>query len=90
MQPGLHLTLVSKNLSVGHGSPVYYKKMEVGNVQSYKLSEDKQDVETKIFIHPQYSHLVNEGTRFWNARWYQCQRRVVRFEDPNRIFSRNP
>ncbi len=65
--PGLHLTLVSKNLSVGHGSPVYHKKIEVGDVQSYKLSEDKKEVKTKIYIHPQYSHLVNEKTRFWNA-----------------------
>ncbi len=65
--PGLHLTLVSKNLSVGHGSPVYYRKIKVGDVQSYKLSEDKQEVKTKIHIHPQYSHLVNEKTRFWNA-----------------------
>ncbi len=65
--PGLHLTLVSNNLSVGHGSPVYYKKIEVGDVQSYKLSENKQEVKTKIYIHPQYSHLVNEKTRFWNA-----------------------
>jgi len=65
--PGLHLTVVSKNLSVGHGSPVHYKKIEVGDVQSYKLSEDKQEVKTKIYIHPQYSHLVNEKTRFWNA-----------------------
>ena len=26
-----------------------------------------QEVKTKIYIHPQYSHLVNEHTRFWNA-----------------------
>jgi paraquat-inducible protein B len=66
-EPGLHLTLVSKNLSVGHGSPVNYKGIEVGDVQSYKLSEDKQEVKTKIYILPQYNHLVNEKTRFWNA-----------------------
>jgi paraquat-inducible protein B len=65
--PGLHLTLVSRKLSVGYGSPVNYKGIEVGDVQSYKLSEDKQEVQTKIFIQPQYSHLVNEKTRFWNA-----------------------
>jgi len=66
-EPGLHLTLVSNNLSVGHGSPVNYKGIEVGDVQSYKLSEDKQEVKTIIYILPQYSHLVNEKTRFWNA-----------------------
>ena len=66
-EPGLHLTMVSKKLSVGRGSPVHYRGIEVGDAQSYKLSEDKQEVETRIYILPQYSHLVNEKTRFWNA-----------------------
>ena len=47
-EPGLHLAMVSKNMSVGRGSPVHYKKIEVGDVQSYTLSEDKQEVETRI------------------------------------------
>jgi paraquat-inducible protein B len=66
--PGLHLTLISKDLaSVQVGSPVYYKRIAVGDVQSYKLSEDKQRIAIRIFIHPQYSQLVNAHTRFWNA-----------------------
>ena len=66
--PGLHLTLVSKDLaSVQVGSPVYYKRIAVGDVQSYKLVEDEQQIAIRIFIHPQYAQLVNEHTRFWNA-----------------------
>ena len=66
--PGLHLTLISKDLaSVQVGSPVYYKRIAVGDVQSYKLVEDEQQIAIRIYIHPQYNQLVNEHTRFWNA-----------------------
>jgi paraquat-inducible protein B len=66
--PGLHLTLVSKELtSVERGSPVYYKRIAVGDVQSFKLMDDREHVEIKIYIHPQYSHLVSKHTRFYNA-----------------------
>ncbi len=66
-EPGLHLTLLSKSLDVGHGSPVLYKSFEVGSVQTYKLSDKSQEMEIKIFIKPEYSYLVNKHTRFWNA-----------------------
>jgi paraquat-inducible protein B len=66
--PGLHLTLNAKNLaSIQVGSPVYYKRIAVGNVQSYKLAEDEQKIAIRIYIHPPYAQLVNEHTRFWNA-----------------------
>ena len=66
--PGLHLILNAKNLaSVQIGSPVYYKRITVGDVQSYKLAEDEQQIAIRIYIRPQYSQLVNEHTRFWNA-----------------------
>ena len=66
--PGLHLTLISEDLSsISRGSPVYFKKIEVGDVQVYKLSDDQQHTEIKIYIHPEYSHLVKKHSRFWNA-----------------------
>ena len=66
--PGLHLTLNSRDLaSVQVGSPVYYKRIAVGDVQSYKLVEDEQQIAIRIYIRPQYTQLVNEHTRFWNA-----------------------
>ena len=66
--PGLHLKLVSKELtSVERGSPVFYKRIAVGDVQSFKLMDDREHVEINIYIHPQYSHLVLEHTRFYNA-----------------------
>jgi paraquat-inducible protein B len=66
--PGLHLTLISEDLgSISSGTPVLYKKEQVGDVQSYKLSDDQQHLEIKIYINPEYSHLVKKHSRFWNA-----------------------
>lgn len=66
--PGLHLILVSEELvSFERGLPVYYNKIPIGDVQGYKLAENPQQVEISIFIQPEYSHLVNKDTRFWNV-----------------------
>ncbi|WP_194842554.1 PqiB family protein [Endozoicomonas sp. OPT23] len=64
--PGLHLTLIARSLSgISHGSPVLYRKMPVGSVQSHELNDD--GVTIQVLIDPQYSHLVNSSTVFWNA-----------------------
>ena len=77
--PGLHLILNAKNLaSVQVGSPVYYKRIAVGEVQSYKLVEDEQQIMIRIFIHPQYAQLVNEHTRFWKYQRYRDGRQSLR------------
>jgi paraquat-inducible protein B len=67
--PGLHLTLMSEDMaSFSRGTPVYYnKQIEVGKVQSYKLADDQKHTEIKIYIPPEYSHLVKKHSRFWNA-----------------------
>ncbi len=66
--PGLHLVLTTDRLgSLDIGSAVLYKQMRVGSVQSYQLSQDKQRVVVGVHIEPEYMHLVNESTRFWNA-----------------------
>lgn len=67
-EPGLHLTLVSESLSsVEVGSPVYYKKIPVGSVQSYAFTENNKQVSINIFIKPEYADLVRTNSRFWNA-----------------------
>lgn len=67
-QPGLHLTLRARRLgSLEQGSPVYYRQIQVGQVQSYRMAEDQKIVEVKVHIDPEYVGLVREHTRFWNA-----------------------
>ena len=66
--PGLHLVLFSENLgSLEIGSPVLYRQLKVGSVQSYQLSRDRQRVALGVHIQPEYAVLVNNSTRFWNA-----------------------
>lgn len=66
--PGLHLVLKTQQLgSLDIGSPILYKQLKVGSVQSYQLSRDTQKVIIGIHIEPEYAQLVNNSTRFWNV-----------------------
>ncbi|TDJ75339.1 MCE family protein [Pseudomonas putida] len=67
-EPGLHLTLKADRLgSLNRDSPVFYKQIQVGMVKSYRLTDDHDTVEVKVFIQPEYANLVRKHTRFWNA-----------------------
>lgn len=66
--PGLHLVLFSENRgSLEVGSPVLYRQVAVGSVQSVQLSRNNRRVVLGIHVEPEYAHLVNSSTRFWNA-----------------------
>lgn len=66
--PGLHVVLFSDTRgSLEVGSPVLFKQVKVGTVQSYQLSRDNEQVAFGVHIEPEFSHLVNTSTRFWNA-----------------------
>ena len=65
--PGLHITLESETLySLQRGSNIYCKNMKIGVVDDYRL-DDGGRITVDLFIEPQFSHLIREGTRFWNA-----------------------
>ncbi len=64
-EPGLHLTLkATKTVALTAGSPVYFKKVEVGEVVSNTLRKDNS-IETKIFIYPKYMGHVNASSLFY-------------------------
>ena len=66
--PGLHLVLFTENLgSLEVGSPVLYKQVKVGSVQSYQFSRTKKQLIIGVHIEKEYEDLVNASTRFWNA-----------------------
>ncbi|MNF52944.1 Paraquat-inducible protein B [compost metagenome] len=66
--PGLHLVLFTENLgSLEVGSPVLYKQVKVGSVQSYQFSRKKKQLIIGVHIEKEYEGLVNASTRFWNA-----------------------
>lgn len=66
--PGLHLRLAADRLgSLDVGTPILYRQIRVGSVQSYQLSADRREVMLDVHIEPDYAALVNASTRFWNA-----------------------
>src|SRR5262247_3209702 len=67
-QPGREFTLKAQDVgSLGIGSPVYYRRLQAGQVIAYDLSRDREGVEIKVFINSPYDRFVNAGTRFWSA-----------------------
>jgi paraquat-inducible protein B len=65
---GSHFVLRAASLgSLNIGVPVYFRRIEVGQVVSYKLDEDGQAVTIKVFVHDPHHELVRKNTRFWNA-----------------------
>jgi paraquat-inducible protein B len=66
--PGSHFVLRAPSLgSLNVGAPVFFRRIEVGQVVSYQLDEDGQAVSIKIFVHDPHHKLVFKNTRFWNA-----------------------
>lgn len=67
-EPGKRFTLHSQDLgSLDIGSPVYYRKIPVGQVVAYALDADGKGVNLELFIHAPNDAYVTENTRFWNA-----------------------
>ncbi len=66
--PGRSFVLRTEDLgSLDVGSPVYYRRIQVGRVASYQLGEDGQAVALRLFINAPYDRFVTTATRFWNA-----------------------
>jgi paraquat-inducible protein B len=67
-EPGKRFTLHTQDLgSLDVGSPVYYRKIPVGQVVAYALDPDGKGVNIDLFIHAPNDQYVTENTRFWNA-----------------------
>ncbi|WP_426200689.1 intermembrane transport protein PqiB [Pseudomonas sp. TWP3-1] len=67
-EPGKRFNLHTQDLgSLDIGSPVYYRKIPVGQVVAYALDADGKGVTIEIFIHSPNDAYVTENTRFWNA-----------------------
>src|SRR6266567_1784202 len=49
------------------GSPVYYRRLPVGQVIAYELAPDGNTVQIRIFVKAPYDTYVHPETRFWNA-----------------------
>lgn len=65
---GKQFTLRSDNLgSLGVGSPLYFRRLQVGQVISFGLANDGKGVQVQVFVNAPYDRFVTDDTRFWNA-----------------------
>jgi paraquat-inducible protein B len=53
--------------SLDTGTPIYFRRLQVGQVASYSLDRDGKDLTVKVFVQAPYDQYVNPNTRFWHA-----------------------
>jgi paraquat-inducible protein B len=53
--------------SLDIGSPVYYRRIVVGQVAAYELNPDGKGITLRLFINAPYDKFVGANTRFWHA-----------------------
>ena len=63
---GNHFILETNNLgSMKPGTPINFHGINVGEVLSYKLSEQADAIRLTVFINKPYDQFVRKNTRFW-------------------------
>ena len=67
-QEGREFVLNTDDLgSLEVGSPIYFRRLQVGQVIAYDLTPDGKGIKVKVFVNAPYDKFVFPGTRFWNA-----------------------
>ncbi len=65
---GLNVVLTCEDPgSLSPGSPLYYRRLEAGKVTGVALADDGDKVHVHVQIFQEFSNLVKNDTRFWNA-----------------------
>ena len=63
----LLINLKSKTAgSITIGTPLFFKKIKVGEVARVRLNNNGQYVDIKAFVETKYRHLIKEDSKFWN------------------------
>jgi len=66
--PGRFFLLKTATLgSLDSGTPLYFRRLKVGEVVSYDLDKDGQALSVKVFVNAPYDQYVSPNTRFWHA-----------------------
>ena len=67
-EPGRQFILKADDLgSLAVGVPIYFRRLQVGEVIAVELDKDGKGVTCKIFVRAPYDQYVTANTRFWNA-----------------------
>jgi len=59
--------------SLDVGSPVYFRRIKVGQVAAYELDGDGKGVTLRVFVNAPYEKFVDANTRFWHASGIDMQ-----------------
>ena len=66
--PGREFVLHAQELgSLDYGTPVFYRRVNVGQVTRYSIQPDGQGIEIGVFIDAPYDRFVTTNTHFWHA-----------------------
>lgn len=66
--PGRQFVLKSSDLgSLDTGTPIYFRRLQVGEVASYELDPDGHALTVRVFVKAPYDQYVTPNTRFWHA-----------------------
>lgn len=67
-QLGREFTLKAADLgSLAAGSPLYYRRLPVGQVIGFDLTPDGKSIDIQVFVNAPYDKFVSLGTRFWRV-----------------------
>jgi len=67
-EPGREFVLHSPDLgSLDTGSPVFFRRLQVGQITAYALDKDGKGVTLNVFVKAPYDKFVTPNTRFWQA-----------------------
>ncbi len=73
-QKGKQFVLHGDSLgSIDAGSPVFYRRIPVGQVMGYELENNGQGVAIKVFVNAPYDQYVGKNTRWWHASGVDLQ-----------------
>jgi paraquat-inducible protein B len=65
---GSKYTLHGESLgSIDVGSPIFYRRIQVGQVTGFELDEKGRGVKMSVFISAPYDQYVGKSTRWWHA-----------------------
>lgn len=66
--PGREFVLKGGDMgSLDVGSPIYYRRLQVGQITSYQLDDDGKGLTMHVFVNAPYEKYVKPDTRFWQA-----------------------
>lgn len=72
--PGHRFRLRAQDIgSLDVGSPVYFRRVQVGHVESFVLEPNGQQITLDIFVKSPYDRFVTDETRFWHASGFDLR-----------------